>query len=46
MTAESPLGKAESEAVQRLLRLLHTGNKGIRRHLLHQLGCLKKQPLP
>jgi transcriptional regulator with XRE-family HTH domain len=41
MTAEAPLGKAENEAVQRLLRLLHTGNKRIRRHLLHQLRLLE-----
>ena len=41
MTAESPLGKAESEAVQQLLRLLHTRDKRIRRHLFHQLRLLE-----
>jgi len=41
MVAEAPLGKAENEAVRRLLRLLHTGNKRIRRHLLHQLRLLE-----
>lgn len=42
MVAESPLGKAESEAVQRLLRLLHTGDKRVRRHILHQLRLLEE----
>jgi len=42
MVAESPLGKAESEAVQRLLRLLHTGDQRVRRHLLHQLQLLEE----
>jgi len=41
IVAEAPLGKAESEAVQRLLRLLHAGDKRIRRHLLHQLRLLE-----
>lgn len=42
MVAESPLGRSESEAVQRLLRLLHTGDKRVRRHLLHQLQLLEE----
>lgn len=41
LVAESPLGKAESEAVQRLLRLLHTGDKRVRHHLFRQLQLLE-----
>jgi len=42
MVAESPLDRSESEAVQRLLRLLHAGDKRVRRHLLHQLRLLEE----
>lgn len=42
MVGESPFGKTESEAVQKLLRLLHAGDKRVRRHLLHQLELLEE----
>jgi transcriptional regulator with XRE-family HTH domain len=46
MVGESPLGRVESEAVQRLLRLLHTGDKRLRRHLLQQLRLLEDASAP